>query len=75
MDSAAFIARVSEQLKKQGKVFDPDRYFCEEDQLLRVEGRTYALTNQWGATTQDTIDAWLTAFGTHGITIEARDSD
>jgi hypothetical protein len=35
-----------------------------------VAGR-FAVTNQWGASTQETIDALLTAFGAHGMLIEA----
>lgn len=33
---------------KEGRNFDPGRYFCGEDELLHFEGRTYAFLNQWG---------------------------
>ena len=69
LDRAAFIESVTAQMRAQGRPFDPDRYFCETDDLIHVAGRTYALTNQWGATTHATIDALLTAFGSHGVTI------
>lgn len=33
-----------------GKRFDPNRFFCGDDELLRVGGRTYAFSSQWGGT-------------------------
>ena len=71
LDRSAFVERVAEQMKAQDRAFDPDRYFCETQELMHVGGRTYAATNQWGASTQEIVDALLTAFGNHGVTIEA----
>ena len=71
LDQAAFVERVAEQMKQQNRAFDPERYFCEPEELMHVGGRTYAVTNQWGASTQETIDALLTAFSANGVTIEA----
>ncbi|RMH46382.1 MAG: hypothetical protein D6686_15205 [Alphaproteobacteria bacterium] len=34
--------------EKEGRGFDPRRYFCSEDELIRSGGRTYAFLNQWG---------------------------
>ncbi|MHB1102646.1 MAG: hypothetical protein ACYC0C_07685 [Devosia sp.] len=33
-----------------GKRFDPIRFFCRDDELLHVGGRTYAFSSQWGGT-------------------------
>jgi hypothetical protein len=71
LERAAFTEFVAQEMKYKGRAFDPDRYFCETDELMHVGGRTYAVTNQWGATTQEAIDALLTAYGNHGIRIEA----
>jgi hypothetical protein len=71
LDGAAFTEEVTKEMKYKNKAFDPDRYFCETDELMHVDGRTYAVTNQWGASTQETVDGLLTAFGNHGFTIEA----
>jgi hypothetical protein len=71
LDRVAFVERVAEQMKQQNRAFDPERYFCETEELMHVNGRTYAVTNQWGASTQETIDALLTAFGASDVTIEA----
>lgn len=33
---------------REGRNFDPGRYFCDDEELLHFEGRTYAFLNQWG---------------------------
>jgi hypothetical protein len=41
--------RLAEEARaKQGRNFDPRRYFCGDDELVHFEGRTYAFLNQWG---------------------------
>ncbi|WP_171206759.1 hypothetical protein [Ruegeria sp. HKCCA0235A] len=45
-DDFQILARAS--CEKEGRNFDPRRYFCGNDELLRIGGRTYAFTNQWG---------------------------
>lgn len=32
----------------EGREIDENRFFCRDNELLRWEGRTYALSNQWG---------------------------
>jgi len=46
-----FIARLREEETRGGRRFDDKRYFCEEEDLIACQGRTYALTNQWGKRT------------------------
>jgi hypothetical protein len=51
-----------------GKRFDPIRWFCGDDELLRVGGRTYAFSSQWGG--DDWLDAMTNlrdAFSDRGI--------
>lgn len=43
-----FIRLSSEVQAEKGRQFDPRRFFCDEDELVRVNGRTYSLSNQWG---------------------------
>lgn len=43
-----FRAKASMLQAKFGGRYDLRKYFCEEEQLFRVAGKTYALTNQWG---------------------------
>jgi hypothetical protein len=60
--SAQFIDAIARQRGQQGRSFDPSRYFCEDRWLICANGRTFALTNQWGGWTADTIDALVRAF-------------
>lgn len=34
--------------EKENRKFVPKRFFCDEDQLVRFDGRTYAFSSQWG---------------------------
>lgn len=43
-----FHGLAKEVREKEGRSFDPTRYFCGEDELLHFGGRTYAFLNQWG---------------------------
>lgn len=42
-----------------GGTYDLRRYFTGADQLLFIEGKTYALTNQWGRKRLPALDALL----------------
>ena len=48
LNSTDFRAKASALQAKHGGRYDLSRYYCEDDQLFRVAGRTYALTTQWG---------------------------
>jgi hypothetical protein len=48
VNADGFRAKASTMRGKNGAPYDLDRYFCDNDQLFRIAGRTYALTNQWG---------------------------
>lgn len=50
-----FVRLATESRAELGKRFDPIRWFCGDDELLRVGGRTYAFSSQWGG------DDWLEA--------------
>jgi len=43
-----FYRLAQEAREKQGRGFDPTRYFCGEDEIIHSGGRTYAFLNQWG---------------------------
>lgn len=45
-----FIRLATASRLELGKRFDPIRWFCDDDELLRVDGRTYAFSSQWGGT-------------------------
>jgi hypothetical protein len=44
VDSAALEALA----RQQSSTFDPIRWFYEDSELIHADGKTYALTNQWG---------------------------
>ena len=43
-----FYRLAKEVRAKEGRSFDPTRYFCGDEELLHFGGRTYAFLNQWG---------------------------
>ena len=47
--SEAFVQLAAEAAQKGEAAFDSRRWFCNDDELLHVNGRTYAFSNQWGA--------------------------
>lgn len=66
-----FFHLAKETREKQGRGFDPTRYFCGEDELIPFRGRTYAFLNQWGGS--DWLQAMANlrdAFPDQGVTFE-----
>ncbi len=50
LDEEKFTERLMES-DTGGQLPKTKRYFCEQDKLFVVDGKTYAITNQWGNTT------------------------
>ncbi len=48
LDAAAFRAAMMEQQPGTKKLYDSYRYFDEDDELIHSDGKTYAISNQWG---------------------------
>jgi len=67
LDRAAFLQRMRQEEENGGKSFDESRYFCDDDQLIHAEGRTYACTNQWGGNFLPAINNLKQAFPEHPI--------
>ncbi|MEC4723293.1 hypothetical protein RY831_29480 [Noviherbaspirillum sp. CPCC 100848] len=71
MSSEDFAASVSERSIREGRAFDPRRFFRSDDELIRIGGKTYALSNQWGGPRAlDAVDALLTKYGGGKVTYE-----
>jgi hypothetical protein len=67
---ADFLRLATESRAASGKRFDPIRYFCGDDDLLHVGGRTYAFTTQWGGTNwQEAMTNLRDAFPDCGIVV------
>lgn len=45
-----------------GRLPRTKRFFCKEGEFFHVEGKTYTLSNQWGASTGDTIKTIIEAY-------------
>ncbi|MBC7605117.1 MAG: hypothetical protein H7255_20970 [Ramlibacter sp.] len=43
------------ELMNQFSEKDPGRYFCDDEEVFHVDGTTYAMSNQWGANTEDAV--------------------
>jgi hypothetical protein len=47
---------------KDGRALDLERYFCGDDELFRIAGRTYALTRMWGKPNISIVHALISKF-------------
>lgn len=51
---------------------DRIRYFCDDNEVFHLDGRTYAMSNQWGRRTEEAVKNILALLPQdHGITFEA----
>lgn len=71
LDNAAFVAAVRADSQAEGRAFDLSRFFCADEDLIRSNGSTAALTNQWGVGTFEAIESLLRAFPDRGISCTA----
>ncbi len=73
LKSEAFIETVHERRVSEGKLFEPDRFFCQEENLVHWDGKTYVFTNQWGQSTEETIKLVIEKFPDRGILYKISD--
>ena len=66
-----------EELNGVGKRtrYHPKRWFHESDDLIRFDGRTYAVSNQWGRRTEKALKNLATTFQHLDIEVEAVPDD
>ncbi|HEX8437593.1 hypothetical protein [Archangium sp.] len=67
---AEFEAKLQVEPEAGTRAYHPRRWFNADDQLLRAEGKTYCLSNQWGDTTFPVIDGIAARFPELGIRYE-----
>lgn len=48
VDSEQFASHADKDAQATGKGFDAGRWFCGNNELIHANGRTYALSSQWG---------------------------
>ena len=73
LDAVAFEKALAALLTEQGNRPDTHRYFIDEHELIRANGKTYAVTKMWGLSTTNAIDELLKRFPGHSISY--RESD
>lgn len=71
LGSENFVRKVSEERSASGKPFAPNRWFCDDDELIHANGRTYAVSNQWGTNTELVIRRLATTFPAAGIVVDS----
>jgi len=74
LDSESFIKAVTTDRAAQSRTFDPARWFCGDDELVHFDGRTYAVSNQWGTGTEQTLRDLTSQFPHAKVVVEAHDS-
>jgi hypothetical protein len=57
LDSDAFVSGLLAQARNDGTRVDPNRFFKNDDELLHINGRTYAFTKMWGTNTLSALEA------------------
>ncbi len=62
LKSEEFVNQLKSLQDSGGRAFDPNRYFCSDEELILSKGNTYALTNQWGKRTAGMIQNIINAF-------------
>ena len=67
LDSVEFEKKLAKQLLSEGNKPDTRRYFTKDDELIHANGKTYALTNQWGRRTTKAMDSILGKFSSYEI--------
>jgi hypothetical protein len=69
VDSETFCEIALKAAKADGPAFDSRRWFVADDQLIRQNGRTYALSNQWGSKTGEAMRRLIEAFPDKGVEV------
>ena len=71
LDSAEFCRVLTLEAENGGRAFKASRFFCQDDELLQFDGKTYSFTNQWGIEWRDTMKLLIDAFPAESISIQA----
>lgn len=74
VDAESFVERASKDAQSNDAAFDKRRWFCGDDDLLNVEGRTYAFSNQWGRRWPEAMTLLAEAFPEHEISFTAAEA-
>jgi hypothetical protein len=70
-DGNTFSVAARSERSAHGRGFDPARWFIGDDELIHFGERTYAVSNQWGTSTGQTLRELVGAFPKAGIEVSA----
>ncbi len=68
-----FREAAKQQSNSGGPIFNERRWFREENDLIFVQGETFAFSNQWGSRTEECMNSLISAFPDCGISFLASD--
>jgi len=66
-----FLAAVTKDQSAAGRAFDPRRWYTGDDERIEHDGRTFAVSNQWGGRAIKWLEQVLAAFPGHEVEIRA----
>ena len=66
-DGESFLRATPED---ESSLFRSGRFFVKDDELMKAEGKTYALTRMWGSQTLEEVDRIIAQFGLGDVTYE-----
>lgn len=69
VDADEFRRKASAAAAAGGPAFQPRRWFCDDDELVRHGGKTYALTKKWGHRFEEALQGLLDTFPTDDIRV------
>jgi hypothetical protein len=68
LNAEQFIDALSKRRALEGRKFEPRRYFCMMDEyLINWNGKTYAFSNQWGHSTEESLKLLIDKFSDKGV--------
>lgn len=67
LDSKVYEETLASLLIEQGNKPETNRFFITNEDLIRANGKTYAVTKMWGSRTASAVDALLKRFPRHQI--------
>lgn len=66
-----FVTTLTANAENGEEAFSEKRFYCGDDELFHVDGKTYCCTNQWGNRFQECLNALIEAFPRETIAFEA----
>jgi hypothetical protein len=69
LDATSFLGALNADRAAEGRQFDSRRWFCAEHELIHFGGSTFAVSNQWGLRTKDTLSKIVEHFPGAGVSV------